>query len=64
MSVQYINISYQTAIFIKHQRPAVTFIAIWPNYNISPTADCSEIRGPISLPKRYLLGEIGRVRSR
>ena len=26
--------------------------------------DFPEIRGPISLPKRYLLGDIGRVRSR
>ena len=36
-------------------------------HNISPT-DFPEIRGPISLPKNYLLdpfgGEIGRVRSR
>ena len=40
---------------------------IWPNYNIIQyftNLDFPEIRGPISLLKRYLLGEIRRVRSR
>ena len=36
----------------------------WKNLEYFTNLDFPEIWGPISLPKRYLLGEIGRVRSR
>ena len=59
--------------FIEHLRHLhIQFVCVivllqedwWANDLSFTNLDFPEIRGPISLPKRYLLGEIGRVRSR